>query len=84
MLDEAILMAKRPGPAHARMCLTVDILKTTQQGAAPVRLDVLDGVHIGATWRIRLNHPCAAAKRPYVELLRPLLIFIFLTAFISK
>jgi len=50
----------------------------TRQGAAPVRLGVLDAVHIGATWRIRLNHPCAAAKRPYVKLLRPLLIFIFL------
>jgi len=23
--------------------------------------DVLDGVHIGATWRIRLNYPCVAA-----------------------
>jgi len=29
------------------------------------------GVHIGATWRIRLNHPCAAAMWPYVKLLRP-------------
>ena len=27
------------------------------------------GVHIGATWRIRLNRPCAAAMRPYVKLL---------------
>ena len=27
------------------------------------------GVHIGATWRIRLNRPCAAATLPYVELL---------------
>ena len=33
----------------------------------PCRL--LDGVHIGATWRIRLNRPCAAAMRPYVKLL---------------
>ena len=24
--------------------------------------------HIGATWRIGLNHPCAAAMRPYVKL----------------
>ena len=28
-----------------------------------------DGVHIGATWRIRLNRPCAAAMRPFVKLL---------------
>ena len=27
------------------------------------------GVHIGTTWRIRLNRPCAAAMRPYVKLL---------------
>ena len=27
------------------------------------------GSHIGATWRIRLNRPCAAAMRPYVKLL---------------
>jgi len=33
------------------------------------RNHVLDGVHIGATWRIRLNRPCAAAMRPYVKLL---------------
>ena len=29
-------------------------------------------MHIGATWLIRLNRPCAAAMRPYVKLLRPL------------
>jgi len=27
------------------------------------------GVHIGATWRIRLNRPCMVAMRPYVKLL---------------
>jgi len=27
------------------------------------------GVYIGATWRIRLNRPCAAAIRHYVKLL---------------
>jgi len=32
-------------------------------------------VHIGATWRIRLNRPCAAATRPYVELLWGLINF---------
>jgi len=32
---------------------------------------VLDGVHIGAIWRIRLNRPSAAAMRPrlFVKLL---------------
>jgi len=32
------------------------------------------GVHTGATWPIRLNRPCAAAMRPYVKLLWPLVI----------
>jgi len=31
------------------------------------RNHVIDGVHIGTTWRIRLNDPCAAAMRPYVR-----------------
>ena len=30
------------------------------------------GMHIGATWRIRLNCLCAAVMRPYVKLLWPL------------
>ena len=28
---------------------------------------VLDGIHIGAIWRIRLNRPCAAAMPLYVK-----------------
>jgi len=41
---------------------------------------VLHGVHTSATWRIRLNRPRsvgpngAAAMRPYVKLLWPLII----------
>jgi len=31
-------------------------------------------VHIGATWRIQLNSPCAVAMRPYVKLFWPLII----------
>jgi len=27
------------------------------------------GVYVGATWRIRLNRPCAAEMRPYIKLL---------------
>jgi len=34
---------------------------------------LLNGVHIGATWRIRLNRTCADAMRPYVKLLWPLI-----------
>jgi len=33
-------------------------------------------VHIGATWRIRLNRPCAAAMWPCVKLLWPPVVAI--------
>jgi len=32
------------------------------------RKHMLDGVHIGATWRIRLNRPCAAAMWPFCQI----------------
>ena len=35
---------------------------------------LMDG-HIGATWRIRLNCPSAAAMRPYVKLFWPLVLW---------
>ena len=34
-----------------------------------------DGVHIGATWRIRLKRPFEAAMRPFIKLLWPLVFF---------
>jgi len=34
------------------------------------------GVHVGATWRIRLNCQCAVAIQPYVKLLRAFDIII--------
>jgi len=42
-------------------------------------------VYIGAIWRIRLNHPCAAAMRPYVKLLhgRNLLYLANISFFIN-
>jgi len=30
--------------------------------------NMLDGVQVGATWRMRLNHPCAAAMRPFCQI----------------
>jgi len=41
---------------------------------APSKRVYLMGVHIGATWRIPLNGPCAAAMRPYVKSLWPVVI----------
>jgi len=34
------------------------------------RKHVLRGVHIGATWRIRLKSTCAAAMRPFFVKIR--------------
>ena len=42
---------------------------------ARLRKRALMREHIGATWRIRLNRPSAAAMRPYVKLLWPLVPF---------
>jgi len=36
---------------------------------------VLDGIHIGATWRILLNRPCAAAIRPCINYFDHLLCY---------
>ena len=56
----------------------VDILEATQQGqqqyGAAVNLGVLDGMHIGATWQIKLNSPSAVAMQPSVKLFWPLVI----------
>ena len=32
------------------------------------RKHVLDGVHIGATWRMRLNRPCPAVMQPLCQI----------------
>jgi len=65
---------------YAWTCPSIDILKTTRQGAELLqygyRLGVLGRVHIGTTWQIRLNHLCVAAMRPYVKLLWQLVIKI--------
>jgi len=71
--EGAISRAKMGPPGHARTCPEVDILKAARRGRqnrydADADLGVLDGGHIGVTWRIRLNCPCAAAMRPYVKL----------------
>jgi len=51
----------------------VDIFKSdsARDRTGVVRADG-DRVHIGATWLIRVNRPCAPAMRPYVKLFRPL------------
>jgi len=55
------------------------MFKATKQGqhrySADADWGVLDGAHIGAAWRIRLNSPCQASMRPYVTLVDPLFNF---------
>jgi len=72
---QGAMLGKVTGPQHAQTCPVIDILQATQHGGELVlvrsgcRLDVLDGVHIGATWRIRPNRSRAAAMGPCVRLL---------------
>ena len=40
-------------------------MRQPRYGAA-ADLDVLDGGHIGAIWRMQMNRPSAAATRPYM------------------
>jgi len=54
-------------PGHVRR--SIYSKRLSRKGQWDADLGVLDGVHIGATWRIRPNHPCPAAMRPYDELL---------------
>jgi len=75
------LLIPDPGDATAQdmpTSPTVSILKVTQQGAEPVRCGRrLECARWSAPWRHRrmqLNRPCAAAMRPYVKLLWPLVI----------
>jgi len=68
-------MWTRVGPINDVLDGHPDVLKTTQKVAEPVwcgRRLVCMGLHIGATWWIRLNRSCAAAMRPCVKLLWPL------------
>jgi len=58
--DSAVSCTKTAGPIRMPFRIWIRV--------GP-RKHVVDGVHIGATWRIRLNRPCAAAMRPYVKLL---------------
>jgi len=48
---------------------TADTLQLRHVAMATIFWLSIYGVHIGATWRIRLNRPCVAAIRPYVKLL---------------
>jgi len=51
---------------------TADTVHLRGVAMATIFLAFYIWMHIGATWRIRLNRPCAAAMRPCVKLLWPL------------
>ena len=54
--ERAILWAKRTSAGHARACLAVDILKSTQQGAEPARcIYRLACTRCGTYWRHLAN-----------------------------
>jgi len=48
---------------------TTDALQLRDVATANIFWLSIFAVHIGATGRIRLNRPCAAAMRPYVKVL---------------
>jgi len=48
---------------------TADTLHLRDVATATIFWLSIYGLHIGDTWCIRLNRPCAAAMRPYVKLL---------------
>jgi len=56
--DTAVSRAKMAEPIEMPFRLW------TREG---LRKHVLDGVHSGATWRIRLNRPCAAAMWSFLS-----------------
>ena len=72
----SILRAKRGWPRTCPdMCggryrgLLTAIQQRQHRYGADADRGVIDGVHIGATWRIPLDCLCAAAMQPYVKLL---------------
>ena len=72
----AILWAKWAGPGHVWRSIYSKLLSR----AVPVLGGCRWGMHIGVTWRIRLNRPCAAAMRLYIKLLWPLVLSSFSNA----
>jgi len=70
-----ILRAEWASPGHVRWSIYSKwVIRGHNQYSADASWGVLDGLRIGATWQIRLNHPCAVAMRPYVKLLWPLVV----------
>jgi len=65
------------GPGHAQRSIYSKRLSKGRTSMAwmPIGRYYMD-VHVDATWRIRLNRPCAVAVRPRVKLLRLLVSFI--------
>jgi len=51
-----------------------DAVWVQDSGGPEEPCSLLDRVHVGATWRIRLNRPCTATMPPYVKILWPLVI----------
>ena len=73
----------RPTDHATRSVTIVSPAKTTEPIGMSfgfwAQVGLLDGVHIGATWRIRLNRPCAAAMRPFCQISSTALFFFRLS-----
>jgi len=53
-------------PTECRYCRTLHLRDVAM---ATIFWLSIYGMHVGSTWRIRLNRPCVAAMRLYVKLL---------------
>jgi len=71
-------------PEHAWPSIYSEIQQGQHRYGADTALGVLDEVHIGATWRIQLKRPCAAAVRLYVKLLLSLVAFSALAPLVGR
>jgi len=71
-----LLQTEQRGLSVCRSVTIVSPAKTAEPIEIPFELwtqvgpvnHVLYGVHIGATWRMRLNRSCAAAMWPYCQI----------------
>jgi len=66
---ECVLIINRP-VSCAKTAEPIEMLFGEQTHVGPVN-HALDGIRMGATWRIQLNYPCSAAMRAIATIYVP-------------
>ena len=65
---------------HRELCKTAEPMEMSFGMSTRVQVQgnvYYDGVHVGATWGIRLSRPCAAAVRPFCQITLTTCYFFF-------